>query len=166
MKSAEGKSAPQARDKTADPTLAVRRKQVEAYLNLARIHQTLDRRAAALFEEQGLKGVTPAQSNVLLLLMHKTGRVTARWLARQLAISEVTVGRFIRALQQNGWIERRKDPDDGRAVLIEPTKKTLEAMPTFISVANGLLDQAFSGFSQAEIERISATAQRLRDNFE
>jgi DNA-binding MarR family transcriptional regulator len=88
----------------------------------------------------------------------------ARELANLLALSEVTVGRFVHALHEAGWVRRDPDPADSRAVLVAPTPKAYRALPRFIAVSNALLDEAFDGFTAGEIADIAGTTERLRKN--
>lgn len=147
------------------PELAARRAQVEAYLELTRIQQQIERRSRALFAaEAGLSDVTPAQANVLLVLMQERRPLTARQVSESLALSEVTVGRFVAALERNGWVERQRDPKDARARLIHPTARTRAAMPRFIAIANALLDQSFAGFAAGELRDLGDTLARIGTN--
>jgi DNA-binding MarR family transcriptional regulator len=81
-----------------------------------------------------------------------------------MSVSEVTVGRFVKALERDGWVTREADPDDGRAWLLRPTRKAYRALPRFIRVSNALLDRAFADFSEAEVNRVVATGERIREN--
>ena len=160
-------SRPASRAAGRRPTAAelqLRRVQTEAYLDLMRIHREMERRTALLFEEVGLTDVTPAQASALIVLFQARGPMTARALALHLALSEVTVGRFVKALEEAGWVERESDPDDARAMLIRPTARAYRALPRFIQVSNALLDEAFAGFSADEVRKIARTTERLRRN--
>lgn len=87
--------------------LRLRRLQSEAYLNLSRIHRELERKVADMFKAAGLRDVTPAQAGVLIHLFQERAPLTARQLAGMMALSEVTVGRFVRALEvSNGLLDR------------------------------------------------------------
>lgn len=148
-----------------DPeTLDLRRVQAEAYLTFVGIGRRLEKRVAALFEAHGLHDVTPAQSNALMILFAAKQPLQARTLAQRMELSQVTVGRFIKALEQQGWVSREPDPDDARAMLVRPTKKAYRTLPTFIEVSNTMLDAAFDGFSRPEIRRIATVAGRVRQN--
>jgi DNA-binding MarR family transcriptional regulator len=142
----------------------LRRVQAGGYLDLAGVHALIERRVAALFAENGLQGITPQQSNVLLVLFQERRPMMAREIARQLEVSEVTVGRFIKALDQNGWVARRPCPDDARAILVEPTAVARQAFPLFRRVSNALLDEAFQGFSAEEIASQAGFLHRVRAN--
>jgi len=147
-----------------DPDLPLRRQQTEAYLNLFRINRAMLSRSEAMFVEEGLTDVTPAQSGVLMVLFQERRPMTARELSASVELAEVTVGRFVAALEKTGWIERRPDPSDARARLIQPTPRAYEHLPTFIRISNALLDDAFAGFSREDIERITRDVAKLREN--
>jgi len=146
--------------------IRLRRLQAEAYLNLCRIHREIDSKMAALLEEYGLPDVTPAQVNVLTVLYQAQQPMTARELAGMLALSEVTVGRFVRALQKAKWVERQVDPDDNRAILIRPTRKAQAALPKFIELSNAMLDLAFDGFKVGDVRKMASQVERVRRNLE
>ena len=149
----------------SDPqTLELRRVQAEAYLTFVAIGRALEKRVAEEFEAHGLLDVTPAQANALMILFAAKQPLQARALAGRMELSQVTVGRFLKALEQQGWIDREPDPTDARAMLIRPTPKAYRTLPTFIAVSNAMLDQAFAGFSRAEIRRIATVAGRVRSN--
>ena len=148
------------------PDLQSRRRQADTFLNFARLNRMLDRLIAELFEAEGLQGVTPAQANALMILFQAREPLTARQLAEHMGLSQVTVGRFVKALHGGGWVSRQADPNDARAMLLRPTPKAMRALPRFIRVSNRLLDRAFAGFGDAAISRIAATTERLRQNLE
>ena len=138
--------------------------QTEAFLTFSRVHRLIEQRVAGLFVEAGLTDVTPQQGNALMVLFQEKRPLTARALAEHMGLSEVTVGRFVKALERAGWVVREPDPDDGRALLIRPTRKAYRALPRFIQVSNALLDRAFAGFSEAQVKRVIATGNRLQEN--
>lgn len=144
--------------------LRLRRLQSEAYLNLSKIHRELERKVADLLVAAGLRDVTPAQAGVLFNLFQERAPLTARQLAGMMALSEVTVGRFVRALEGAGWVERASSPEDSRAILVQPTARAYKALPKLLEVTNGLLDRAFAGFSSQQIEAIARATEKVRDN--
>lgn len=140
------------------PDLRRRRVQTRAMIDLARVRHASEALVETLLREHGLEDVTPAQANALMVLIDARRALTAAELARELSLSEVTVGRFVRALEAGGWIARTPDPADARARRLSATPKTRERLPGFIAVSNALLDQAFAGFDE---ERVAAFAQAL-----
>lgn len=143
--------------------LALRRRMAGILLDLTRIRHATERRVAALLAEHELD-VTPAQANVLMILVQNRGPMTARQLAEAMELSEVTVGRFVRALEGGGWLERERDPADSRAILVRPTPRARAALPRFIAVSNALQDAAFEGFDPDQVAEIAAVTARVRDN--
>lgn len=150
----------------ARPDLALRRLQTQALIDLTRIRHATERWAEEGFAEAGIEGITPAQANALMVLVQARHPLTAAALARELGLSEVTVGRFVRALEDGGWVERTRDPEDGRAFRLAPTARARASLPRFISVTNGLLDRAFAGLSAEEVARITAALARVRANLD
>lgn len=144
--------------------IALRRSQAEAALNLSRIQREIERRVQSLLERERLENVTPAQANALMILFQNKSAMTARQIAQQMNLSEVTVGRFVRALESGGWVVREPDPNDSRAILISPSRKAYRAFPRFLRVSNALLEDAFEGFSRKDIERLVSMTERLREN--
>jgi len=153
-------------DRPLDEELAARRVQAETFLNFAQLSRTVDRLIAELFEREGLSDVTPAQGGALMILFQERAAMTARQLAERMGLSQVTVGRFVKALHAGGWISRDADPNDARAILLRPTRKAMRALPRFIRVSNQLFDHAFEGLSEGTIRRIFATTVRLRKNLQ
>ena len=146
--------------------LRLRRLEAEAYLNVSRIHRVIDRRVAELFQAEGFDDVTPAQANALMILYQAKEPVTARALAQLMSLSEVTVGRFVRALEAEGWVDRSEDPNDSRAMLIRPTAKAYGALPRLINISNALLDEAFVGFDASDVAQLTNLIIRIRENLE
>lgn len=148
-----------------DSTLALRRLQTAIVLDLQRIGHAADQRLAELLAASALEPITPAQANALMALVNARRPLTGAELARHLGRSEVTVGRFLRALEAGGWVARERDADDSRRILVRPTAQTREALPRFVKVSNALLDRVFEGMSPQEVrslgERLSAVGDRL-----
>ncbi len=144
--------------------IAWRRAQTEAMLAFSRVHQQILRRSAELLEDAGLAGITPARANALIVLFNARRPINASELASELAISEVTVSRFIRKMEDDGWIERTPDPEDGRAMLIQPTPYARGLFPQLVRVSNGVLDLVFGGFSPDELHALSSSMGRVQEN--
>ncbi len=147
------------------PDLRLRRAQTEAMLALGRGQAEIARRAAVLFAaDPALRDITPAQSNLLMVLFNARRPMTARELHRALGQAEPTVSRFVQALEKNGWVRREKSPDDARAMLIEPSAKARDALPRFIAASNQLLDCAFAGLEPGDVETLLGLVRRMTDN--
>lgn len=142
----------------------LRRAQAEAALNLSRIQREMERRLASMLASEKLENVTPAQANALMILFQEKGSLTARQLAAQMNLSEVTVGRFVRALESANWVVRKSHPSDSRAILISPSRKAYRAFQRFLRVSNGLLEEAFAGFTKKQVEQMVGMLEQMRGN--
>lgn len=137
---------------------------VEGYLNLVRIHRELEARALELLEGAGITGMSMAQATALLVLVQEGAPITAARLAGLLNVSAVTVGRFVRSLEQNEWIRRQRDPGDARAMLLEPTRKTHQHLGRFFAVTDQLMEEAYRGFGAGEITGLVKRLAAIRRN--
>ena len=140
-----------------------RKMQSDTFLGFAQIAGLAERRALRLFEEHGVTDITPTQSRVLVILFQAQRPMTASEISARMGLTEVTVGRFIRALRTAGWLTRHQNPDDRRAWLLRPTQRAHDTLPTFIAVSNALLDSVFAALSPAEMEMVAAAVARMQD---
>lgn len=144
--------------------LAHRRLQTEVALDLSRVQRETERRIETLLADEKLRDITPAQANALMILFQEKEPMTARALAGQMNLSEVTVGRFVRALELAGWVTRESDPGDTRAILVRPSRKAYRSLSRFVAVSNALLDQVFSGMTKKEVEALARLLEQVRQN--
>jgi DNA-binding MarR family transcriptional regulator len=83
-----------------------------------------------------------------------------------MGVSEVTMSRFVQALQRENWISRSQNPEDGRSLLLAPTKKARKSFPGFVDVSNEVLDTLFTGFSDNDMWSFHELVSRIRANLE
>jgi DNA-binding MarR family transcriptional regulator len=67
--------------------------------------------------------LTARQLAVLMIVRLGEGPHTVRGLAAQLSVGKPAITRALDTLSGLGFIQRRRDPDDGRNVLLERTMK-------------------------------------------
>ena len=144
--------------------LALRRIQTEGYIRINRLQRYMNEHVAELLADEGLSDLTPAQANVLVVLFNEGKPMLARRIAEALALSEVTVGRFVHSLHRKGWVTRRRDEQDGRSYRIAPTQKAVAALPRMINGANRGLERAFGGISESDTRLIVALVRKLTEN--
>ena len=140
--------------------------QTDTFLGFAQIAGLAERHAQRLFEAHGMSDITPTQSRVLVILFQEQRPMTASELSQRMGLTEVTVGRFIRALRGAGWLTRDKHPEDGRAWLLRPTERAQRNLPTFIEVNNALLDSVFDELPAAEMTDLASAIERMRQRLE
>jgi DNA-binding MarR family transcriptional regulator len=138
-----------------------RRLQTEVLLEFSRIGGLVERRVQAGFDRQGMC-ITPAQSRVLMILFQARDALSQRVIARRMGIAEVTVGRLVKSMEEGGWVDRSRDPDDRRCWRVQPTRRAHEALPEFIAVSNEVLDLLFGALSITQTRDLHDTLNALR----
>ena len=141
-----------------------RRLEAETYLAIERALKQVKERMEARFTIEGLTDVTPQQAKLLMVLFHNSkGSMRASDLAKSLGVSAVTVARFLKNLEERGWIERTRSTEDARATSVVASKKAYEALPSFIRVSNLLMDEVFGSFAQRELEGFAENVKQIQD---
>jgi DNA-binding MarR family transcriptional regulator len=120
------------------------------------LRRAFDRRAATL-------GVTRAQWKVLFRLSRQPGLRQIE-LADILDVEPITLSRIIDRLSEAGLVERRTDPADRRAWRLEVTAKAQPLIAKLRTLAEELMDEAFAGLSNEELELMRAKLSKIREN--
>src|SRR5262245_7952835 len=84
----------------------------EVMTELLRTYQFRDR------ERVGERGLTVTQTYALEVILRRR-QVTAKALARELALEKSTVSRLVEAMEANRLVERVEHPSDARSVLLQ-----------------------------------------------
>ena len=120
------------------------------------LRRAFDRRAATL-------GVTRAQWKVLFRLSRQPGLRQIE-LADILDVEPITLSRIIDRLAEAGLVERRTDPADRRAWRLELTARAQPLIAKLRTLAEALMDEAFAGLTNEELELMRAKLTKIRDN--
>jgi DNA-binding MarR family transcriptional regulator len=88
-------------------------------------YRAMETRVLAVLAEAGHE-VTLAQARLLQRVARDGSRLTE--LAAQAQVTKQTAGFLVDQLQARGYVERAPDPRDGRARLIRPARRGLEAV--------------------------------------
>jgi len=146
--------------------LEQRRKQTATYQSLARLLRLIDMQMIRLFKAVDLKDTTPAQSQVLMVLLEARRPLTARELSRRLSVSEVTMSRFVKSLLAGEWVTRVQSEEDRRAYLLKPTQKVYDHFPQYLAVLSTLLDAGFGHMDDEDLKTlqfyVGTAEERLR----
>ena len=115
----------------------------------------------------------PACHHVLVLSICRAPGRTQEELARDIRLSKSTLSRALSSLEEKGFIERRENPADKRALLIYPTEKMRELLPTVREISADWNAIITSGISEEEmalfatvIEKMEANARAALDRME
>lgn len=119
-------------------------------------------RHTALLAEQGLH---PGQDLLFMALWDEPGLRLSE-LADRLVVERPTVTRMVARLERSGLVERRADPDDGRASLLYPTPRSRLMEPALRRAWRELGEILAGGVDSSEAEEfkalMSGAVERLR----
>ncbi|MGV9351483.1 MarR family winged helix-turn-helix transcriptional regulator [Streptomyces spiralis] len=113
-------------------------------------------------------GLTMPERTALSQL-DRSGPTTSSALAREAQITAQAMGATLSALRGRGLVERRRDPNDGRRVVLTVTDAGLQALKDKRNARTELIARALTGgtFTPTELEQLAAAApllERLAQN--
>jgi DNA-binding MarR family transcriptional regulator len=120
------------------------------------VRRLFDQRASAV-------GVTRAQWRVLARLKREPGLRQVE-LAERLDMEPITLCRIVDRLEEAGLVERKTDPSDRRAWLLELTAKADPVVKELRSVARGIAEEAMDGISENELRDLQGRLTAIRTN--
>jgi MarR family transcriptional regulator, transcriptional regulator for hemolysin len=100
-------------------------------------------------------GLTRAKWTLIAAVAHRQG-ATQRILAEALEVREITVGRLIDRLCDEGYLKRRPHPSDGRAYCVYLAPGAQPILDTLDEVAKGHEAAMFAGFSDSDLDKLLA----------
>jgi len=122
------------------------------------LHREFDERMKPL-------GLTRAQWWVLSKL-HFSNGVTQSELAADLGFSKAALGGLLDRLETNGWIRRRRHPEDRRARLVFLTDKVDPLLDEMRHVANAMNADLQAGLDRAQSRELALLLKRVRANLD
>jgi len=110
-------------------------------------------------------GLTSAQWRTIAVV-HSTPGITQRGIASRLEVGDVTIGRLIDRLCEEGWIERRPDPNDRRAYRIYLAPSAGPLLGRLAALGADEERITFAGISAEERARFEAVLDRIWQNLQ
>ena len=108
-------------------------------------------------------GLTPGEIRALgYVIRFKGARQTV--LAEHMGVEPMTLSAYLDRLEARGLIERRVDPGDRRAKLIEPTENAMRVMLELDPIFQQLYEQVSCGLDKAQMEVLAAGLRTIRAN--
>jgi DNA-binding MarR family transcriptional regulator len=117
------------------------------------------RRATALKPHRALDRA----AYVILRHLQEEGPQNVSAIADRLNLDGSTVTRQVTALQQDGLIERRPDPRDGRGTVVDPTEIGLKQVDEVRAARRELYDRVLAGWSADDRDTLATALTRLTD---
>lgn len=107
--------------------------------------------------------LTQAQCRVLAYLQRNEGISQAR-LAELTDTDPMTLTRALDRMEADGWIERRSDPDDRRALRLYLQPSAIPSLQEIWRLADRARADALVGLSAADREQLMTLLERMRSN--
>ena len=85
-------------------------------------------------------------------------------LAEQMGVDQSTATRRLGELERGGFVERTRNKDDRRQLLVRPTDKAFELLPKAIERLDDIQAALTRGMSREEIELLQELFARLAHN--
>jgi DNA-binding MarR family transcriptional regulator len=124
---------------------------------LARAHGLVRHRVEAALAHSGLH---PGHVAILGLLADGEGR-TQKALGAATGIEKSSVVLFVDFLEQEGWVERRPDPDDRRARIVTLTASGRRRLARLAPALIAARKEALAALSPHQQGRLAALLQKL-----
>ena len=121
-------------------------------------------RCASAYRDEALAefGLTDAQYPYVLRVVRSPG-ITQDELSHQLCIHKSNVTRHLAALEESGYVERRRCEEDRRVTLVFPTKKAYAILPRLREVTREWNEYLTEGLDEAELERFAELLSKMAD---
>jgi len=110
-------------------------------------------------------GATLQMWRVLAALREKDGRRMGD-LSETTSIEVSTLTRLVDTMEKKGLVDRRRDGEDARAVLLHVTPAGRRLTRRILPIAEHYETAALAGFNAAEADKLRAALRRLYANLE
>jgi MarR family transcriptional regulator, lower aerobic nicotinate degradation pathway regulator len=111
-------------------------------------------------------GLTPEQWQILVALDEGGEGLTQNQVAALTLKDKHSVSRILARMERAGWIARRADPCDGRAVRVRPTPRSRRALRPMLATLDGHFRRVDAALTGAERGRLLELLRKLRDELE
>lgn len=98
---------------------------------------------------------------VILRRLQAVGPMNVSAVADVLNLDGSTVTRQLTTLENDGLIERRRDPADGRGTVVEATPKGLAQVDAVREARRVVFSQVLSDYTPAEMQELAANLERF-----
>ena len=111
----------------------------------------------------GVDGLNRSRWQVLWHLSREEGLKQAN-LAERLAVAPISLARQVDKLEEEGLVERRRDPSDRRCFRLYLTHKAQGVLEKMRMLGEQTRAEALAGFSDKEVAQLQTLLGRIRAN--
>lgn len=133
------------------------RNTLDSYIKLMRASDSI---TARLNKHLGEHGLTISQFGVMEAL-HHLGPLNQRALGEKLLKSGGNITMVIDNLEKRGWVERKRNPEDRRSVLIHLTDKGREFIESFFPKHLEKINEEFASLSEEEKQELGRLCKKI-----
>ncbi len=129
------------------------------------VYQIFDlQRAVRCVAQASLRGQGTGVALQGVLRFVGEGESRATHLAERLGVSAPVLSRHIAELEEQGYVIRRPDPDDGRAQLVALTTEGADKLRQFEEQRTVALQDYLRGWSQEDAEETARSLRKLTES--
>lgn len=107
-------------------------------------------------------GITPTRLAALAALARHPHGLRQGDLAELMNVSAPSMTRLVEIMTEAGWVERERDPDDGRALLLVLSPVGVKTLETLREETTSVLSDELSDLTDAERAALEAAVPVLR----
>ena len=112
-----------------------------------------------LLEGTGLKG---GQHSLITNLCREPG-ISQEKLSKLTYMNKSSVARQLANLEENGFVTRQYSETDKRVILVYPTEKALQLLPTIVDIHRAWRSYLTESFTEDELDLFSALLDRVAE---
>lgn len=146
------------KDETAIASVKNRKREVGLKMSVVarRLRQSFDQSVER-------SGLTRTKWTLIAAVAQRPG-ATQRILAEALQVKEITVGRLIDRLCEEGYLKRRPHPNDGRAYCVHLAPAAQPVLDKLNELARAHEAVVFAGFDDADLDKLHALLEAVERN--
>ena len=118
---------------------------------------------ADAFLRKGIVDVSAAHWPLIWSVYREPGR-SQEELSQDICLDKSTVARSLVQLEERGYIVRLPKAEDKRCLLVYPTEKTHELVPTLRTIVSDWYDHILDGMTDEELEVFYSALVRIEQN--
>jgi MarR family transcriptional regulator for hemolysin len=111
-------------------------------------------------------GLSQGKWRTLIHLSRSGNKLTQKQIADRMGIEEATLAGLLNRLQHDGWIERRKSPDDRRCKTIHLQRGSKPVLEKIFNTAHDLRAELIDDISQRDLEICFKVLSKVKEKAE
>ena len=123
----------------------------------------LDRHVTQIFEKRTEVSLTRYE---ILVSLVKKGCITQKVLQQSLAIDQSAITRHLKLLEEQQYVERKRNEKNNREVLVTISDKGRELLEGCTMFKDQFMNDLYDDFSDSELQQLKLFLTRLNHNVE